>query len=115
MKLMTKEIEKKLPALYSQDGKPAEDVKIIVKFFAPWNNWKWFVTEGEYDNDKKTWVFFGLVKGFETELGYFTLAELESIQGPYGMKIERDRNFSRTLAEVKAGKIFVKIAIYNRS
>lgn len=106
MKLLTKEIENKLPALYSQDGKPADEIKIAVKFFAPWNNWKWFVTEGQYDEDQKTWMFYGLVKGHETESGYFTLAQLESVRGPGGMRIERDISFKRTLAEVKAGKYY---------
>lgn len=106
MKLLTKEIEKKLPALGSQDGKPAEDVTIVVKFFCPWNNWKWYATEGEFDKDRDTWMFYGLVKGLETEYGYFTLSELESIQGPYRMKIERDMSFSATLAEVQKGKRF---------
>ena len=41
-------------------------------------------------------IFFGLVIGFETELGYFSLSELESIVGPYGLKIERDISFTPT-------------------
>jgi hypothetical protein len=48
-------------------------------------------------------MFFGLVVGLETELGYFTLNELESVRGPMGLKIERDRHFSGTLADVKKG------------
>jgi len=37
--------------------------------------------------------FFGLVKGFEEEFGYFTLSELEGVTGPMGLKIERDLYF----------------------
>ena len=40
MKLLTKEIEKKLPKLYSQEK--VENPVIIVKFFCPWNQWTWF-------------------------------------------------------------------------
>lgn len=34
---------------------------------------------------------FGLVVGLEKEFGYFLLSELESVKGPLGLKIERDR------------------------
>lgn len=44
---------------------------------------------------KKT-TFFGLVDGFEKELGYFSLSELESVKGPLGLKIERDLYFKPT-------------------
>lgn len=101
MKLMTKEIEKKLPKLYSQDGKDRKEVKIIVKFFCPWNHWTWFVTEGEFDPELDTWVFFGYVKGDFNEFGNFALKELEQIYGPLGLKIERDLHFdNKTLADV---------------
>jgi hypothetical protein len=88
MKLLTKEIEKKLPALYSQDGK-GKDAIAYVKFFTPDSNWTWYATE--YDPEER--VFFGLVDGFEKELGYFSLDELESVKGPMGLKIERDMYF----------------------
>lgn len=102
MKLLTKEIERKLPSLYSQDGKPADQVKVAVKFFCPWNSWTWYATEGEYQEESGTWLFFGLVKGLETELGYFTLSELESARGPGGLRIERDLHFgNHTLADVQ--------------
>ena len=32
----------------------------------------------------------------ESELGYFTLEELESIHGPLGLAIERDLSFTPT-------------------
>ena len=38
-------------------------------------------------------MFFGLVKGFVDELGYFSLDELESIRGAWGLGIERDLMF----------------------
>ena len=38
-------------------------------------------------------LFYGLVEGFETEWGYFSLDELESVNGPFGLKIERDLHF----------------------
>ena len=87
MKLLTKAIRAKLPALYSQEDKGDEAI-VQVKFFTPWSNWTWFATE--FDGEDR---FFGKVVGFETELGCFSLSELESITGPMGLKIERDMYF----------------------
>lgn len=88
MKLLTKEIEKKLPALYSQEE--VKDPMVMVKFFTPWGNWTWYATE--YNPEDR--LFFGKVVGIETELGYFSLEELESIKGPWGLSIERDLSFT---------------------
>jgi len=94
MKLLTGSIAKAIPPLYSQDGKDPKDVKIIVKFFSTRGNYRWYVTEGSKQEDGD-WEFFGLVRGQETELGYFRLSELQSLSC-----IERDMYFgSRTLAE----------------
>ena len=105
MKLLTKEIEKKLPRLYSQDGKDPNDVKVVVKFFDPTGSWTWYATEGERQEDGD-WRFFGLVDGHEKELGYFTLSELQDAKrgftGLQALPIERDAHFGEhTLAEVR--------------
>ena len=91
MMLVTQEIEKKMPALYSTDGK-GRDRQVICKFFTPDSNWTWLILEGEKKPDGD-WLFFGLVMGLETELGYITLNELKSARGPMGLAIERDRHF----------------------
>ena len=83
MKLMTKAIEKKLPKLHSQEK--IKDPTVRVKYFCPWNSWTWFGIEWDGKD-----IFFGYVYGFESELGYFSLDELKSINGPMGLKIERD-------------------------
>ncbi|MBA7521677.1 hypothetical protein ES705_13788 [subsurface metagenome] len=90
MKLLTKEIEKKLPKLYSQEHE--KDPVIIVKFFCPWNSWTWFAYEGEKQKNGD-WLFFGMVHGDEHEIGYFSLNELENFIGLFGLKIERDKYF----------------------
>lgn len=96
MKLLTKEIERKLPPLYSQEKNP--DPVAQVKFFCPWNSWTWYATE--YSPEEK--IFFGLVDGFDRELGYFSLEELESVTGKFGLKIERDMYWRpRPLSECK--------------
>lgn len=96
MKLITKDIEKKLlkHPLYSTDGQKEKEV--IVKFFNPYSGWRWYVCEGE-KQENGDWLFFGLVEGIEKEWGYFTLSELQSIPTPYNLGIERDKNYKGTL------------------
>lgn len=97
-KLLTKELEATLPALYSTDGQ-GKDAVAHVKFFSPYNGWEWYATE----YDPATGTFFGLVRGWEDELGYFTLAELGGVTLSNGVPaVERDLHWSpRTLREVK--------------
>ncbi len=87
MKLLTMEIRMALPPLRSTEGL-GMDAPIIVKFFTPTSNWTWYATE--FDGED---LFFGLVDGLEKEFGYFSLSELESVRGPYGVGIERDLYF----------------------
>ena len=87
MKLLTKELRAKLPPLYSTEKD--KDPTAVVKFLTPDSNWTWFATE--FDGEDR---FFGLVDGFDKELGYFSLSELASARGPLGLPIERDRWFS---------------------
>lgn len=100
MMLLTKEIKQQLPKLYATDGIPAEEKKVICKFFTPWSNWSWYVVEGEKQGDDYT--FFGYVCGMYSEYGYFTLKQLQEIEGPLGLKIERDRHIQKdlTIADV---------------
>ena len=93
MKLITKAIENKLKKfpLGSQDGK-GDDAEIIVKFFNPCGAGTWWVLEAEQREDGD-WEFFGIAEIYEREYGYFTLSELQSIQLPFGLTIERDMYF----------------------
>ena len=36
-----------------------------------------------------------------TEWGYFTLSELEEVELPFGLGIERDKSFKGTYADIK--------------
>jgi hypothetical protein len=78
-----------LPPLYSQEHN--KDPTVHIKFFTPDSNWTWFVTEGS--EEEGDFRFFGFVKGFSDEWGYFVLSELQEAKGPRGMKIERDLYF----------------------
>ena len=54
-KNLSKEIEKKLPPLYSQEN--VTDPIVQAKWFDPWSKWAWFATE--YDPEQG--LFFGWV------------------------------------------------------
>ena len=95
MKLLTKHLEQTLPALYSQENE--KDPWVLCKFFLPMSKWTWYVTE--FDGKD---TFFGFVAGEYPELGYFSLNELESLEGLYGLGVERDLYFEPVrLSEIK--------------
>lgn len=89
MKLTTKAIEKKLPALYSQDG---QGMKAIahVKFFA--GACTWYITEFDGKDTFFGWCDLGHGPGM-AELGYVSKRELESVTFGFGQKVERDLHF----------------------
>jgi hypothetical protein len=117
MKLLTKEVIKRLPALYAQESNP--DPEVIVKFFNPTGSGTWYVIEAVailHDGREvspctalelglhyvRDWLFFGLAEIHEKELGYFTLSELQSVRLPFGLGIERDMYFGKhTLNEFR--------------
>ncbi|MCL4354831.1 DUF2958 domain-containing protein [Patescibacteria group bacterium] len=95
MKLLTEELKRKLPKLYSQEQ--IEDPVVVCKFFLPMTKWTWYATEFD-GND----TLFGYVVGEFPELGYFSLKELEKVEGPYGLGVERDLYFDPVrLSEVR--------------
>jgi len=99
MKLLTKELRDKFPKLGETDSKKLEEIPIIAKFFDPTGSWTWYATEGQQEGDD--FIFFGYVRGDFPELGEFSLKELESVKGHFGLGIERDLYFGKhTLAEV---------------
>ena len=96
MKLLTKALRKRLPPLYSQED--VEDPLVVVKFFHPATDWTWYAIE--FDGAD---LFFGLVSGFDVELGYFSLSELSSVKGRLGLGVERDLYFEpQRLSEIRA-------------
>lgn len=58
----------------------------VVKFFNPLGIGTWLATELDEDGD----TLFGLADLSEPELGSFSLAEMEAVERPFGMGIERD-------------------------
>jgi hypothetical protein len=65
---------------------------VIAKLFDPAGNATWYLTE--YDHVEK--IAFCYVTGLvQDEFGYSSLIELESIQRPFGLTIERDLYFHK--------------------
>ena len=67
---MSLHLPSNIPALYGTEH--SKDPMVHACFEHPFSSWSWFVTE--YDGEQ---IFFGLVAGFEVELGYFDRLELE--------------------------------------
>lgn len=92
--LMPKEIEEKIPELYEQEKVKFAETVVHAAYIIPFkSNWTWYVTE----YDSKTRNCFGLVAGFEVEMGYFNLNELEEL-GAERLILE---DFPKTFKELK--------------
>ena len=88
-KLIPQTLLSDIPDLYETNG--LVNPICHVKLFTPDSNWTWYIIEFSKED---TETCYGYVEGLESELGYFTLKELESIHGPLGLAIERDMFFT---------------------
>jgi hypothetical protein len=127
-KLLTEGLKKKIPGPRAQEN--ADDPIIYGHYFSCRNGWDWFVQEAwqvvvdantdEFIEERQLSaplnsgekvedvVFFGLVRGAETEFGPFTLSEFEEANerfAPGGrglLAVERDMHWTpKPLSEVK--------------
>lgn len=89
MRLMTKEIEKAAQKQFTKGD--SADQKIVAKFFDPCGSWTWYLMNQDPKDPDYLW---GIVDGFEVEMGSFSLSELESFRGKLGLGIERDIYFT---------------------
>ena len=89
-RLIPDELVPTLPKLYETQHE--DDPIAGVKLFTPDSSFTWYIVE--YDADEL--LCFGLTIGFERELGYFSLKELQEVRGPLGLPIERDLYFQPT-------------------
>ena len=91
MKLLTKQLRRRLPALYANEKNktPTEDIITYARYFGMWTNWVWYACEASKDGD----LMYGFVIGHYPEWGYFRVSELEAIRGPGGLRIERELSF----------------------
>ena len=100
--LMTQKLADIIPALGANDNaRDYDDVLAPAKLFSPYNGCTWYITE----MDPVTGQCFGLVDGFEQEIGCFDLTELAETTVFGGVPaVERDLYWEpRTLGEIKRG------------
>lgn len=120
MKLITKEIQRRMPMLYAQEGM-GMDAQVHLKLFTPFGRGTWFATEGAAVLEDGTEVpmtdpravgavdfnLFGYhlsnLGGVYDEWCYFALSQLEGLKrGPLAL-VERDRHFpQQTVADALA-------------
>lgn len=98
MKLLTEELEQKFEnyPFGSQDSKGME-AEVLVKYFNPCGAGTWLITEAEKDDGE--WLLFGYCHIFEWEWGYVSLKELQDIQLPFDLTIERDLYISSNIVK----------------
>ncbi|HRF98314.1 MAG TPA: DUF2958 domain-containing protein, partial [Aggregatilineales bacterium] len=108
-RLLDEATAKRLPPLYTNES-IGLNALAQVKFAT--SGWTWYASEASavltdgtykplsdidpYDPTVQDVIFFGLVDGFELELGYFSLSELESVNEDVIATIERDTAFTPT-------------------
>ncbi|MEW6555059.1 MAG: DUF2958 domain-containing protein [Actinomycetota bacterium] len=85
---MTKEIERRIPAL---GGQAAEGDPIVhLKLFDPCGRWTYYATE--YDPEQRMLYGYCISAfgGDYDEWGYASLYEIEAVRNRFGLGIERD-------------------------
>ena len=72
----------------------------IVKFFLPGKDWQWYASE--FDGVD---TFYGWVSGLESEFGYFSLSELESVRDPLVIQFKNGESLA-------VGAVFIERDLY---
>jgi len=88
MKLMNKDIIKQAQNQYPLGSDM--DQLIVAKFFDPTGSWSWYLMNQDPEDPDYLW---GIVNGFEVEMGSLSLSELSEYRGKLGLGIERDIGF----------------------
>jgi hypothetical protein len=89
---LTKELRQKI----SRDASQEKDPVIETHFFSPYMGWAW--SPIAFDGHD---IFYGLVKGFEEEIGTFSYKELVELEKNGLPIVERDKYWTpKKLSEV---------------
>ena len=93
--LIPKDLLKTIPKLYETEEQ--NNPIVYIKLFL--DAWTWYITELSIDDD----ICFGyVVSPFGSELGYFSLQEIQEVKGSLGIGVERDLYFKPTpLSQIK--------------
>ena len=109
--LMTDEMLKRVPELYSQEDIDLEDKVVHAAYIIPFrSNWTWYMTE----YDRASGDAFGLVVGFEPEWGYFNIEELKELNAqrliledfPKTFREIRDTELIKQMSEEEIDRVF---------
>ena len=109
--LMTDEMLKRVPELYSQEDIDVEDKVVHAAYIIPFrSNWTWYMTE----YDRESGEAFGLVVGFEPEWGYFNIEELKELHAqrliledfPKTFREIRDTELIKQMSEEEIDRVF---------
>ena len=115
MELLPRELAVTIPAMYSQEAKDPSEVAVPVKYFFPAGRGTWYVVEAEAvlkdgscrplaevteTDEVEDVIFFGFVRSplgpDLDEMGNFSLREMESVKGLWGLRMERDLHWDPT-------------------
>lgn len=102
-KLMDAASARRLPPIYSQDGKPETEKIAQVKLFCPYSDQRWYILEM---NPGDPQVFgFTTTRDNDPEYCYIDLDELGNAVFFHGIPaIERDLHYTPlTIAQIRAG------------
>jgi hypothetical protein len=95
MKLLTKTLINQIPTCDETAEMGIDEQFVYAKLFNPCGSQTWYITS--YDPEyNEAFGFVNLGDPQMAELGYIPMGELESIQLPFGLKIERDLHFTKT-------------------
>jgi len=91
MTILPNDVRARLAVHADTRDQPGHDPAPLLKLFSPISAATWLATEIDPDG-----ILFGLADlGFGCpELGYFSLAEIEAVRLPFGLRIERDADFA---------------------
>lgn len=98
MKLITKVQQRQLikhgkrNAELAQQDRDAIDYFPVVKLFCPWGGATWLLTELDPEDQSIAYGLCDLGHG-SPEIGRVSLTELAAVNGPGGLRIERDIHF----------------------
>jgi len=97
--LLPRGVANKIPKLYSQDGK-GEETMAYGKFFSPYSQATWYITEFDGNDRMFGWVDLG--RG--GEFGYISLSELQQANRNGLPLVERDMYWSPKLLSKAKGE-----------
>ena len=104
--LIPQSILEKIPDLYETER--SINPTCHIKLFTPDSIFTWYIIEISKE-DKNT--CYGYVVAFESELGYFSLKEIELIRGNLGLGVEMDISFSPTALAIVRKSVWKYVQI----